>query len=161
MDLRKHRRSSIRKQVSGVARRRDVSRPIAVMTAILGVSVLSSGCSMDALNSGQQVIEGASQLIENADGLVQAGTDLAEACVVAQAAWVPGVSPADARSAIDEALGIVRDVVASVPNAPGVGEIEGVLVTAQEALVADPTSTSLGVSSSTLETACALVTLGG
>ena len=116
---------------------------------------------MDALNSGQQVIEGASQLIENADGLVQAGTDLAEACVVAQAAWVPGVYPADARAAIDEALSIVRGVVASVPDAPGVGEIEAALVTAQDALTADPSSTSLGVSSSTLETACALVTLGG
>ena len=140
---------------------RKVSRPVASVAALLGVSVLVSGCSVDALNTGQQVIEGASQLIENADGLVQAGTDLAEACVVAQAAWVPGVSPADARAAIDEALSIVRGVVASAPDAPGIGEIEGVLVTAQDALAADPNSTSLGVSSSTLETACALVTLGG
>lgn len=138
-----------------------VFRPIAAITAILSVSALVSGCSMDALNSGQQVIEGASQLIENADGLVQVGTDLAEACAVAQAAWVPGVSPEDARNAIDEALAIVQGVVAEVPDAPGIGEIEGVLVTAQEALAADPNSTSLGVSSSTLETACALVTLGG
>ena len=144
-----------------MARSRKVPHPVAAIAAILSVSVLASGCSMDALNSGQQVIEGASQLIENADGLVQAGTDLAEACVVAQAAWVPGVSPADARAAIDEALTIVRGVVASAPNAPGIGEIEGVLVTAQDALAADPSSTSLGVSSSTLETACALVTLGG
>lgn len=142
-------------------RPRKVFRPVVAMTAILSVGALVSGCSMDALNSGQQVIEGASQLIENADGLVQAGTDLAEACAVAQAAWVPGVSPADARAAIDEALSIVQGVVASVPDAPGINEIEGVLVTAQDALAADPSSTSLGVSSSTLETACALVTLGG
>lgn len=142
-------------------RPRKVFRPVVAMTAILSVGALMSGCSMDALNSGQQVIEGASQLIENADGLVQAGTDLAEACAVAQAAWVPGVSPADARAAIDEALSIVQGVVASVPDAPGINEIEGVLVTAQDALAADPSSTSLGVSSSTLETACALVTLGG
>lgn len=142
-------------------RLRKVFRPVVAITAILSVGALMSGCSMDALNSGQQVIEGASQLIENADGLVQAGTDLAEACAVAQAAWVPGVSPADARAAIDEALSIVQGVVASVPDAPGINEIEGVLVTAQDALAADPSSTSLGVSSSTLETACALVTLGG
>lgn len=142
-------------------RPRKVFRPVVAITAILSVGALMSGCSMDALNSGQQVIEGASQLIENADGLVQAGTDLAEACAVAQAAWVPGVSPADARAAIDEALSIVQGVVASVPDAPGINEIEGVLVTAQDALAADPSSTSLGVSSSTLETACALVTLGG
>lgn len=142
-------------------RPRKVFRPVVAMTAILSVGALVSGCSMDALNSGQQVIEGASQLIENADGLVQAGTDLAEACAVAQAAWVPGVAPADARAAIDEALSIVQGVVASVPDAPGINEIEGVLVTAQDALAADPSSTSLGVSSSTLETACALVTLGG
>lgn len=142
-------------------RSRNGVKFIGICAASLSSSLLLAGCSVDSLQGGQQVLDSATQLIENADGLVQAGTDLAEACVVAQAAWVPGVSPADARAAIDEALGIVKDVVASVPNAPGIGEIEGVLVSAQDALAADPTSTSLGVSSSALETACALVTLGG
>lgn len=140
---------------------RTSRRLVSTVTALVSSSLLVVGCSTDSLQSGQQVLEGASQLIENADGLVQAATDLAEACVVAQAAWVPGVSAEDARAAIDEALGIVQGVVASVPDAPGITEIEEVLVTAQETLAADPSSTSLGVSSQTLETACALATLGG
>lgn len=136
-------------------------RLVGATAALLGVGLLVSGCSLDSLQSGQQALDSATQLIENADQLVQAGTDLAEACVVAQAAWVPGVSPDDARAAIDEALTIVKGVVASAPNAPGIGEIEDVLVTAQESLAADPNETSLGVSGSTLETACALVSLAG
>jgi len=106
-------------------------------------------------------LDSANQVVEAAAGLIQAATDLGSACVVDQAAWVPGVSPEDARAAIDQAIGIVDGVVASVPDAPGVAEIDQVLTSAQEALAADPTSTSLGVSRSTLETACALVTLGG
>lgn len=129
----------------------------------VGSILVLSGCSSvnDAVSAGQNALDSANQVVEAADGLIQAATDLASACAAAQAAWVPGVSPEDARAAIDQAVGIVDGVVASVPDAPGVAEIDQVLTSAQEALAADPSSTSLGVSRSTLETACALVTLGG
>lgn len=132
---------------------------------VMGVGSLLalSACSSvnDAISSGQNALDSAGQVVEAADGLIQAATDLAAACAAAQAAWVPGVSAQDARAAIDQAVGIVDGVVASVPDAPGVSEIDHVLTSAQEALAADPSSTSLGVPRSTLETACALVTLGG
>ena len=129
----------------------------------VGSILVLSGCSSvnDAVSAGQNALDSANQVVEAADGLIQAATDLGSACVAAQAAWVPGVSPEDARAAIDQAIGIVDGVVASVPDAPGVAEIDQVLTSAQEALAADPSGTSLGVSRSTLETACALVTLGG
>jgi uncharacterized protein YceK len=129
----------------------------------VGSILVLSGCSSvnDAVSAGQSALDSASQAVEAADGFIQAATDLAAACAAAQAAWVPGVSAQDARTAIDEALGIVDGVVASAPEAPGVSEIDQVLTSAQEALAADPSSTPLGVPRSTLETACALVTLGG
>lgn len=129
----------------------------------VGSILVLSGCSSvnDAVSAGQNALDSANQVVEAADGPIQAATDLASACAAAQAAWVPGVSPEDARAAIDQAVGIVDGVVASVPDAPGVAEIDQVLTSAQEALAADPSSTSLGVSRSTLETACALVTPGG
>lgn len=143
-----HQQTSERK-VGTVRRSPQGSRHLGTIAALVSAGVLSVGCSS------------ASQLLENAEGLVQAGTQVAEACVVAQAAWAPGVSPEDARIAIDEALGIVLGVVATSPDVPGVAEIEGALTTAQEALAADPTSTSLGASRGTLETACALVSVAG
>ncbi len=132
------------------------------LVAIGSIFALSACSSVnDAISTGQNALDSAGQAVEAADGLIQAATDLAAACTAAQAAWVPGVSAQDARNAIDEALGIVDGVVASAPDAPGVSEIDQALTSAQEALAADPSSTSLGVSRSTLETACALVTLGG
>lgn len=130
---------------------------------VAGSMFVLAACSSvnDAISSGQNALDSAGQVIEGADGLIQAATDLAAACTAAQAAWVPGVSAQDARSAIDQAVGIVDGVIASVPDAPGVSELDQVLTSAQEALAADPSTTSLGVPRSTLETACALITLGG
>ncbi len=137
--------------------------PVRAIALGVGSILVLSGCSSvnDAVSAGQSALDSASQAVEAADGFIQAATDLAAACAAAQAAWVPGVSAQDARTAIDEALGIVDGVVASAPEAPGVSEIDQVLTSAQEALAADPSSTPLGVPRSTLETACALVTLGG
>jgi hypothetical protein len=122
-----------------------------------------AGCSTvtGAVQEGQQALGSAGQAIDAADGLIQAATDLGAACAAAQAAWVPGVSPQDARNAINEAVAIVDGVLAQAPEFPGAREIDQILGSAQEALAQDPSGTSLGVSRSTLETACALVTLGG
>lgn len=133
-----------------------------LMVSLVMVLALA-GCSSvgGAVQGGQQALDSAGQAIEAADGLIQAGTDLAAACAAAQAAWVPGVSAQDARTAIDEAVRLVDEAIERAPDFPGAQELDQVLGSAQEALAQDPSTTSLGVPRSTLETACALITLGG
>ena len=127
------------------------------MTAGLVASVaLVTGCS-----SVQGAVDTAQGVVEQADALVAVASDVAAACGVAAAAWAPGVSPEEARSAITEATGMLDDVLTLAPDVPGVQEIDELLTTAQDSLTADSETTSLGVSRSTLETACAVFTLGG
>lgn len=121
-----------------------------------------TGCSavQTIAGGGQQALDVAGQGLQAGDGLIQAGTDLAAACAAAQAAWVPGVTAGDARRAINEAVRLVDSALAQASDFPGAQELDQILTSAQESLAKDPSSTSLGVSRSTLETACALVTLG-
>lgn len=94
-----------------------------------------------------------------AEGLIGAGAQLGAACAAAQVAWLPGVSSADAYAAIDEATRIVDETLATTPGLPGAAEIDQALSTAREALGAD--QTEFGVARETLQTACALVSMGG
>jgi len=132
-----------------------------VLSTCTALALAGCGSVGQAVQEGSQALDSAGQAIEAADGLIQAGTDLVAACAAAQAAWVPGVSGQDARNAIDEAVGLVDRALAQAPDFPGAQELDQVLTSAQEALDKDPSGTSLGVPRSTLETACALVTMGG
>ena len=112
-----------------------------------------------ALEQGRDTVESAAAGLEAADGLIRAGTELAAACTAAQAAWVPGVSTADARTAIGDALRIVDDVIAQTPGVPGATDIRTALASAQDELATG--DGTLGLSRQTLQTACALVSVGG
>ena len=94
-----------------------------------------------------------------AEGLIGAGAQLGAACAAAQVAWLPGVNSADAYAAIDEATRIVDETLATTPGLPGAAEIDQALSTAREALGSD--QTEFGVARETLQTACALVSMGG
>jgi len=131
------------------------------VSSVAMVMVAGCGGVVDSVQGGQQVLDSAGQAIEAADGLIRAGTELAAACATAQAAWVPGVAAQDARTAIDEAVRLVDDALALAPDFPGAQELDQVLASAQQGLDQDPSRTSLGVPRSTLETACALITVGG
>jgi len=144
------------------------ARAVGVGLALASASVLLVGCGsisgavsegQQALDQGREVVESAAGTLEQADQLIRAGTELAAACAAAQAAWVPGVSPEDARRAIDDAVGIVDGVLATTPNVPGVNELSSALSSAQESLASE--GGTLGLSRDSLQTACALVTLGG
>ena len=127
--------------------------------AVLGIALTGCGSVSEAIDTGQQALDSASEAVEAADGLIQAGTDIAAACVAAQAAWVPGVSGDDARRALDDATGILDEALAQNPDLPGARELDQALASAQDALATD--GTSLGVSGQTLQSLCALATLGG
>lgn len=112
-----------------------------------------------ALEQGRDTVESAAAGLEAADGVIRAGTELAAACTAAQAAWVPGVSTADARIAIGDAIRIVDDVVAQTPGVPGATDIRAALASARDELAQG--DGTLGMSQQTLQTACALVSMGG
>lgn len=95
-----------------------------------------------------------SDVVGQSAGVVSVATDVAAACTTAAAAWAPGVSPEQARQAINDAVTALDETLASGPEVPGVDAVRTALDSAQQALAADPTSTSLGVSQRTLEVAC-------
>ena len=134
------------------------------LTALMGASlagVVLTGCGAvnEAVSQGQQALDTASQAVEAAEGIIGAGAQLGAACAAAQAAWIPGVSSADAYAALDEATALVDEALAATPGLPGAAEIDQALTTAREALGSD--QTEFGVARETLQTACALVSLGG
>lgn len=134
------------------------------LTALMGATlagVVLTGCGAvnEAVSQGQQALDTASQAVEAAEGIIGAGAQLGAACAAAQAAWIPGVSSADAYAALDEATALVDEALAATPGLPGAAEIDQALTTAREALGSD--QTEFGVARETLQTACALVSLGG
>lgn len=128
-------------------------------TAMAGVLLTGCGAVNEAVSQGQQALDGASQAVDAAEGLIGAGAQLGAACAAAQVAWLPGISSADAYAAIDEATRMVDEALAATPGLPGAAEIDQALTTARESLGSD--QTEFGVARQTLQTACALVSMGG
>lgn len=126
---------------------------------LAGLLLTGCGAVNEAVSQGQQALDTASQAVDAAEGLIGAGAQLGAACAAAQVAWVPGVSSADAYAAIDEATRIVDEALAATPGLPGAAEIDQALTAAREAVGSD--QTEFGVARETLQTACALVSLGG
>jgi hypothetical protein len=126
--------------------------------ALAGVLLTGCGAVNEAVSQGQQALDTVSQAADAAEGIIGAGAQLGAACVAAQVAWLPGVSSADAYAALDEATGLVNEALAATPGLPGAAEIDQALTTARESLGAD--QTEFGVARETLQTACALVSMG-
>lgn len=137
------------------------SRALAAAASAGLAVVLLTGCGAvnEAVSQGQQALDGASQAVDAAEGLIGAGAQLGAACAAAQVAWVPGVSSTDAYAAIDEATRLVDEALAATPGLPGAAEIDQALTAARDAVGSD--QTEFGVARETLQTACALVSLGG
>lgn len=137
------------------------SRALAAVASAGLAVVLLTGCGAvnEAVSQGQQALDGASQAVDAAEGLIGAGAQLGAACAAAQVAWVPGVSSTDAYAAIDEATRLVDEALAATPGLPGAAEIDQALTAARDAVGSD--QTEFGVARETLQTACALVSLGG
>jgi hypothetical protein len=136
-------------------------RTFAVLASGALAGVLLTGCGAvdEAVSQGQQALDSASQAVDAAEGLIGAGAQLGAACAAAQVAWLPGVSSADAYAALDEATALVDEALTATPGLPGATEIDQALTTAREALGSD--QTEFGVARETLQTACALVGMGG
>ena len=137
------------------------ARALAAIASAGLAGVLLTGCGAvnEAVSQGQQALDTASQAVDAAEGLIGAGAQLGAACAAAQVAWVPGVSAADAYAAIDEATRLVDEALAATPGLPGAAEIDQALTAARDAVGSD--QTEFGVARETLQTACALVSMGG
>lgn len=133
-------------------RQRSRVRAMSLGAPVLVFALVGCGSITEAADTAQQ-------LVDQGSAVVSVATDIAAACGVAATAWAPGVSPQDARTAIDEAIALVDETAAASPDVPGVGALQEALGTARETLAADPTSTSLGVSRGALETACSVFLL--
>ena len=131
----------------------------AASAGLAGLLLTGCGAVDEAISQGQQAIDGASQAVDAAEGLIGAGAQLGAACAAAQVAWVPGVSSADAYAAIDEATRLVDEALAATPDLPGAAEVDQALTAARDAVGSD--QTEFGVARETLQTACALVSMGG
>ncbi len=139
--------------------RRHRALAVAASSALAGLLLTGCGAVNEAVSQGQQALDTVSQAADAAEGIIGAGAQLGAACAAAQVAWLPGVSSADAYAALDEATGLVDEALAATPGLPGAAEIDQALTTAREALGAD--QTEFGVARETLQTACALVSMGG
>lgn len=138
--------------------RRHRALAVVASGALAGLLLTGCGAVNEAVSQGQQALDTVSQAADAAEGLIGAGAQLGAACAAAQVAWLPGVSSADAYAALDEATGLVDEALATTPGLPGAAEIDQALTTAREALGAD--QTEFGVARETLQTACALVSMG-
>ena len=122
--------------------------------------VVSAG--QGVIDAGQAVIETGQGAIEAGQGVMGQAQDTADAarqlegaCVLAREAVQPGTTPADSASLFQQAMAIVGGVVVAYPDVPGMAELEGSLGVAREALAADPTGQSLGVTGDAVNSACA------
>jgi hypothetical protein len=138
--------------------RRDRALAVVVSGALAGLLLTGCGAVNEAVSQGQQALDTVSQAADAAEGIIGAGAQLGAACAAAQVAWLPGVSSADAYAALYEATGLVNEALAATPGLPGAAEIDQALTTARESLGAD--QTEFGVARETLQTACALVSMG-
>lgn len=138
--------------------RRHGALAVVASSALAGLLLTGCGAVNEAVSQGQQAIDTVSQAADAAEGIIGAGAQLGAACAAAQVAWLPGVSSADAYAALDEATGLVNEALAATPGLPGAAEIDQALTTARESLGAD--QTEFGVARETLQTACALVSMG-
>ena len=139
--------------------RRTRALSLLASAGLAGVVLTGCGAVNEAVSQGQQALDTASQAVDAAEGLIGAGAQLGAACAAAQVAWLPGVSSADAYAAIDEATRLVDEALAATPGLPGAAEIDQALTAARAAVGSD--QTEFGVARETLQTACALVSMGG
>ena len=123
-----------------------------VFTALACVALISlPGCrtAETALDEGRDLLS------QGIDSSVRATAQLTDACLIAQTAWLPNVTPAEARASLTEALSLVDNVIAESPQFPGAELLRNSLASAQEAITEE--DGAFGVSREQLQSACTFV----
>jgi hypothetical protein len=133
------------------------------VVAIFGVDSVRNATEQ-VVNAGQGVIDTGQGLVEFGQGALgqaqdtrDAARQLNGACDLVREAVRPGTSPQESASLLQQAVAIVGGVVVAYPDVPGMSRLQGALGTAQQALAADPSGQSLGMSSGAVESACSQI----
>ncbi|MGI9196214.1 MAG: hypothetical protein ACR2KE_02010 [Candidatus Nanopelagicales bacterium] len=116
-----------------------------------GNAVDAAGGVVDAVSG---VVGGGSDAVSQASDTVAAARQLNTACDLVREAVAPGTSPEESASKLQEAMAIVGGVVKAYPDVPGISDLERGLKVSKQALAADPSGQSLGLTSSAVESAC-------
>lgn len=128
--------------------------------AVLSLGALAGcGSAQEAVQAGAAVADVAQGLGIDT-GLVGAAADLAAACTTAAAAWVPGVTGEEARTAIAEALALAEEAMAQA-QIPGGDAVVAALEETQGSMQGSGDGSVLGVPQGVVSTACALFMAGG
>lgn len=124
-----------------------------------GQGVIEAG--QDAVDAGREAVEQGQRVVEQAQDTVGAAQQLIGACDLVREAIAPGTPPEDSAALLRQALDVVSGVVEEYPDLPGIADLESGVVAAREALRADPSGASLGITREAVESACSQIpTLG-
>lgn len=110
-----------------------------------------------AVDAGQSALEAGQDAVGTASDTADAARELNGACDLVREAVAPGTPPEESASLLKQAVAIVGGVVVAYPDVPGMADLEGALGAARQALKADPTGQSLGLTSGAVESACSQV----
>lgn len=121
----------------------------------VGQGVVDVGSA--AIDAGQSAIEAGQDVVGTASDTADAARQLNGACDLVREAVRPGTPPEESASLLQQAVSIVGGVVVAYPDVPGMSDLEGALGAAKQALAADPSGQSLGLSSGAVESACAQI----
>ncbi len=119
-----------------------------------GGMVDAVGNTVDAVGG---VIGTGTDAVGQAGDTVRAARELNTACDLVREAVAPGTPPEVSASRLKEAMAIVGGVVVAYPDVPGVADLEAGLAVSRQALKADPSGQSLGVTSGQVEEACSQI----
>ena len=121
----------------------------------VGQGVVDAGSA--AIDAGQSVIEAGQDVVGTASDTADAARQLNGACDLVREAVKPGTPPQESASLLQQAVSIVGGVVVAYPDVPGVSDLKGALGTAKQALAADPSGQTLGLSGGAVESACSRI----
>lgn len=120
-----------------------------------------------AVGAGQSIFEAAGNAADTVGSVVDTGRQaadtisaarqLSDACDLVRSAVAPGTPPQESEAKLQEAMTIVSGVVTDYPNVPGVSDLSQGLTVARQALAADPSGKSLGVTASQVDSACSQI----
>lgn len=130
---------------------RDATRQV----VDVGQGVIDAGSA--AIDAGQSAIEAGQDVVGTASDTADAARQLNGACDLVREAVRPGTPPDESASLLQQAVSIVGGVVIAYPDVPGMTDLEGALGAAKQALAADPSGQSLGLSSGAVESACSQI----
>lgn len=109
------------------------------------------------VDAAGDVVGSAGDAVGQATDTVQAARQLNDACDLVRDAVAPGATPEESAAKLEEAVSIVDGVVAAYPDLPGMSELSTGLALSKQALAADPTGQSLGVTRGQVDEACSRI----